>query len=75
MADVLVDLSPENQTNTNGTLSGTLSATDIHPQGGRPAISLDSLVTLMGTPGMAYVDMHTAFFPDGAIRGSIFRRQ
>ena len=75
VADVLVDLPLGNQTSTNGTLSGSFSATDIRPHDGQPAISLDSLVTLMGTPGMVYADIHTALFRDGEIRGSTFRRQ
>jgi hypothetical protein len=44
VADVLVDLPLGNQVSPNGVFSGSLSATDIHPQGGRPAIALDSLL-------------------------------
>jgi hypothetical protein len=57
VADVLVDLKLENPASTNGTLSGSFSAQDIHSQGGQPAISMDSLVTLIGTLGLAYVDI------------------
>jgi hypothetical protein len=74
VADVLVDLPLGSQPNTNGTFSGSFSAANIHPQGGKPAISLDSLFNLFQTPGLAYVDVHTAFFADGEIRGSIFAR-
>jgi hypothetical protein len=75
VADVLVDLALGNPTNTSGTFSGSFSAEDIHPQGRSRAIALDSLVTLMGIPGMAYADIHTAFFRDGALRGAIFPRK
>lgn len=71
VADVLVDLPLGNQTTTNGVSTGSFSATDIRPQGGRPAISLDSLVTLVGR-GFVYVDLHTAAFGDGEMRGSVF---
>ena len=75
VADVLVDLPLGNQPNTSGTFSGSFSAKDIHLQGRSPAIVLDSLVTLMGIPGMAYADMHTAFYPHGALRGAISPRK
>jgi hypothetical protein len=74
VADVLVDLPLGSQPNANGTMSGSFSAADIHPQGGKPAISLDSLFNLLQTPGLAYVDVHTAFFAGGEIRGSILAR-
>lgn len=74
-ADVLVDLPLGNQLDRNGTLTGSFSAADIHPQGGRAAISLDSLVTLLGTPGVVYVDMHTALSSDGELRGLVFPRR
>ena len=75
VADVLVDLPIGEQTSRNGTVSGSFSAADIRPPGGRPAISLDSLVTLFRTPGLAYVDIHSTVFADGEIRGPVFPRQ
>jgi hypothetical protein len=74
-AEILVDLRLGNQANTNGTMRGSFSAADITPQRGDPPISLDSLVALMKTPGMVYVDMGTGFFRTGEIRGSIVQRQ
>jgi hypothetical protein len=74
-ADILVDLPLGNETGQNGTLIGSFSAADIHPQGGQPAISLDSLVALFQTPARVYVDVHTTLFGDGEIRGSVFRRR
>jgi hypothetical protein len=73
-AEVLVGLPLRNQSNTSGVMRGSFSAADITPQRGNPPISLDSLVALMRTPGMLYVDMSTAFFRTGEIRGSIVRR-
>jgi hypothetical protein len=74
-ADVLVDMPLGSQLDRNGTLTGSFSAADIHPQGGRAAISLDSLVTLLGTPGAVYVDVHTALSSDGELRGLVFPRR
>lgn len=73
-AGILVGLQLGNQPNTNGTVRGSFSAADITPQRGNPPISLDSLITLMQTPGMVYVDMSTAFYRTGEVRGSIVRR-
>jgi hypothetical protein len=70
--DVLVDLPLGDQLNTHGTLIGSFSATEIRPRDGEPAISVDSLVALMTNPAQVYVDMHTAFFSGGEIRGPIF---
>ena len=53
-------------------MNGSFAATDIRPQGGTPVMSLDSLVTLVGR-GFIYVDLHTAGFRDGELRGSVFR--
>ena len=75
VADVLVDLPLGTQTGANGTASGSFAAADIRSQGGRPAISLDSLFTLIGPFGLAYGDLHSTFFSNGEIRGSIFRRR
>jgi hypothetical protein len=75
VADVLVDLPLGAQASRNGTATGTFSATDVHPQAGQPAISLDSLFALIGPAGFVYADVHTAPLPDGEIRGSIVRRR
>lgn len=74
VADVLVDLPLGDMVSTHGMVTGSFTATDIHPQDGRPAISLDSLVTLLTKTTSAYADMHTASFADGEIRGPIFPR-
>jgi hypothetical protein len=73
-AEVLVGLPLSTLRNTNGAVRGSFSAADIAPQRGNPPISLDSLVALMQTPGQLYVDMGTAFFRTGEIRGSIGQR-
>jgi len=67
-----VDLPLGTQTTSNAVLTGSFSATDIRPQGGRPAVSLDSLVTLIER-GFVYVDLHTRAFVDGELRGPVFR--
>jgi hypothetical protein len=74
-ADVLVDLPLGVQTNTNGTLIGSFSATDIRARAGESPITLDSLVTLLSIPEQAYVDVHTGPFRDGEIRGPTFPRR
>ena len=48
-------------------LSGSFSATDIQSHDDKPPISLDSLVTLIRTPGLVYADMHTSFFSEGEL--------
>jgi hypothetical protein len=73
-APVLVNLPLGNRTNTNGAIVGSFSAADIRPQGGRAAISIDSLLALMATPGLVYVDLQTTLFAGGEIRGPIFPR-
>lgn len=75
VAAVLVDLPLGTQSSTNGVLTGSFSAADIHPQDGRPAISLDSLVSLMKTQRLTYVDIRNGYFTDGELRGPIYRRQ
>jgi hypothetical protein len=71
VAGTLVDFVPSAQSTNFGTVTGSFTAADIRGQGGRPPISLDSLITLLGT-GHAYMDVHTAGFPDGEIRGQLF---
>lgn len=72
VADILVDLPLGGPTRSFGVASGTFAAADIRSQGGSPAISLDSLVSLIGG-GRIYVDVHTPQFLDGELRGSVFR--
>ena len=72
VADILVDLPLGDQTRSFGVVTGSFSATNIRPQGGTPAISLDSLVSLIGG-GRVYVDVHTPQFVDGELRGSVSR--
>ncbi|HET7186588.1 MAG TPA: CHRD domain-containing protein [Gemmatimonadaceae bacterium] len=74
LADVVVDLPLGSQTSRNGTSSGSFSANDIRGQGGRPPISLDSLLTLMRRPGLAYVDLDDGAFSGGEVRGPITAR-
>jgi hypothetical protein len=70
-ADVLVDFGSGRTTATFGTVRGSFTAADLRPAHGGPAISVDSLVTLMNRD-RAYVDVHTALNPDGEVRGQIF---
>ena len=72
VANVLVDLPLGNQTRSFGVVTGSFSAADIRPQVGSPAISLDSLITLI-RGRRVYVDVHTPQFVDGEVRGSVFR--
>jgi hypothetical protein len=63
-AGVLVPLTVTS-TDTLGVIaSGTLTTTS------NPAVSMDSLLVLLRT-GKAYVNIQTAAFPDGEIRGQI----
>jgi CHRD domain/Bacterial Ig-like domain (group 2) len=70
VADVLVDLGAAAQSTNHGVLSGTISAAQILPRNGQPPISIDSLATLM-TNGRAYLDVHTAAWVGGEIRGQV----
>ncbi len=63
-AAVIVDFPTAGQTSTSGVLTGTFNASNIR----NAAISFDSLSTLLRT-GNAYVNVHTAQFPGGEIRG------
>jgi plastocyanin len=67
---VLVDFPTTGQTINNGVLTGTFTAASIRAAAGQPAISLDSLLTLMRN-GNAYVNVHTPLNPGGEIRGQI----
>ncbi|MEP6763637.1 MAG: CHRD domain-containing protein [Gemmatimonadaceae bacterium] len=68
VAGTLVDFVAPVATTNFGSVAGSFTAADIRAQGSQPAISLDSLVKLLNT-GNAYVDVHTAIFPGGEIRG------
>ena len=70
---VLVDFPTVGQTSNAGVLSGSFTAANIRAQGGQPAMSLDSLFTLLRTSN-AYVNVHTAQFPGGEIRGQTVPR-
>jgi hypothetical protein len=66
-AGVLVPLTITSTDSVGVILTGTFTATT------NPAVSVDSLVNLFRT-GNAYVNIHTAAFPDGEIRGQIRAR-
>ena len=67
---VVVNFNAATVTGTTGTFSGTFTAADIQGISGRAPFSMDSLVTLMKT-GNAYVNVHTAQFGGGEIRGQL----
>ncbi|MEP6835425.1 MAG: CHRD domain-containing protein [Gemmatimonas sp.] len=69
-ADVLVDLPLPGQTSSWGILNTTFTAADIRPQGGQPAISLDSLQSLLSHQ-LAYINVRTGANPNGELRGQI----
>jgi hypothetical protein len=69
-ASVMVNFDPSAVTTGSGTFSGSFSAADIVGQGGNPPIAFDSLVTLLRN-GRAYVNVHTAQFGAGEIRGQL----
>jgi len=71
VADILVDLPLGTPTDNQGVVSGSFSAANIRSQGGRPPVSLDSVVTLLRRFPFAYVDVHSALFPDGEMRGAV----
>ncbi|HEX7122364.1 MAG TPA: CHRD domain-containing protein [Gemmatimonadaceae bacterium] len=58
---------------TDTTLTSGTVATGFATAPTDPSISLDSLVALMRN-GNAYANVHTSNFPDGEIRGQIFRQ-
>lgn len=69
-ASVIVNFDPSSVTTNSGTFSGSFSAADIVGQGGNPPVSFDSLVTLIRN-GRAYVNVHTAQFGAGEVRGQL----
>jgi hypothetical protein len=70
LGDVLVDipLTLVPQTANHGTILGLITASDIRPHGGRPAIALDSLITLLGNRSL-HLEVGTAANPGAEIRG------
>ncbi|MEP6621099.1 MAG: CHRD domain-containing protein [bacterium] len=75
LAGILVDLTPAAQTTTTyGSARGTFTASDIKSLNGQPPISVDSLVSLIRA-GAAYMDVHTAVYSGGEIRGQTFGPQ
>lgn len=73
VAGVLVNFPVTGQTSNTGVLTGSFTAADIRGAGGQPPISIDSVFTLMRT-SHAYVNVHTAQFPGGEIRGQTVPR-
>jgi hypothetical protein len=69
-AGVLVPFSIAGATGTSGTITGTFTAANI----ANAAISSDSLEVLM-TNGNAYMNVHSATFPAGEIRGQLSKTQ
>jgi hypothetical protein len=70
LGDILVDLSPVDQSASSGTMSGYFEAANIRGQHGEPPISLDSLRTLMNTR-QVYLDVHTTAHRGGELRGRV----
>jgi len=71
VAEILADFPIGDRSDNHGILRGTLTAESIRARDGRPAISLDSLKTLIRNREV-YADVHSVGFPAGEIRGSPF---
>lgn len=71
VSDILADFPLGEQVDNHGIVRGTLTAANIRARDGRPAISIDSLKTLIRNRS-AYADVHSVRFPAGEIRGSPF---
>ena len=71
---VLADFPVGDQFADHGVIRGTLTAENIRARDGRPAISLDSLVTLVQN-GAVYADVHSAQHPAGEMRGAVLTRR
>ena len=69
---IVVDLSPAAGVTSGVLAQGTITQASIRPLGTNPAISMDSLRTLMNA-GRTYVNVHTQANPGGHIRGTITR--
>lgn len=68
VAPVLADFPVGDQLADHGVIRGTLTQEFIRARDGRPAISVDSLTTLIRNLA-TYADVHTALLPGGEIRG------
>ena len=71
VSGILADFPLGEQPDNHGIVRGTLTAESIRGRDGRPAISLDSLKTLIRNRAV-YADVHSVGFPAGEIRGSPF---
>lgn len=73
-SDVLADLPLGNAPGGHGRFTGSISASDIKSQRGRPPITLDSLTSLMRVFG-TYVDIHTARHASGELGNLVYSRR
>lgn len=69
-ADVLVELGPLPEPGMPPVVNSLISNASIRSQRGRPPISLDSLKRLI-CAGVTHVEVRTARFPNGEIRGGL----
>ncbi|MBC8089614.1 MAG: CHRD domain-containing protein [Phycisphaerae bacterium] len=70
IAELLVELGPLPPPESIPVINGLIRSADIKSQSGRPPISIDSLAVLMCN-GQAYIQIGTARFPAGEIRGRV----
>jgi plastocyanin len=70
VADILVEFSTAGLTANSGAITGSFTASAIRGVNGQPPMTLDALIALLQS-GNAYVNVHTAQFPNGEIRGQI----
>ena len=69
-ADILVEFSVAGVTSGTGVITGTFNVAAIRSVNGQPAMSLDEVLALMQS-GNTYVNVHTAQFTNGEIRGQV----
>ncbi|MEO7996961.1 MAG: CHRD domain-containing protein [Gemmatimonadaceae bacterium] len=69
-AELLVELGPLPLPENSQVINGLIRGVDIKSQGGRAPIGIDSLATLMCN-GQAYIQVGTARFPAGEVRGRL----
>jgi hypothetical protein len=67
---VLAELGTARTDATFGSVTGTITAANLLPVDGRPAIDFDALVAAIDA-GRVYADVHTAAHPDGEVRGQL----